>query len=93
MHLLLKNEIDVFKDYKIVLNFIATYLFLTWNNSSSSGLLRNIDVNEALSDLIKSNTLPSNMHNKLWKHIALSGLGKTQMPNYDVSRDFRIFPS
>ena len=75
IHLLFKNEIDSFKDHKTFLNFIATCLFLAWNDSSSYGLLRNIEVNETFSDLIKSNSLSSITHNKLWKEIVSSGLG------------------
>ena len=49
MHMLFKNELNEFKDCAMFLNFVATFLFLAQNDSSSSALLKNVGNNKTFS--------------------------------------------
>ena len=71
---LLKREIYEFNDHKMFVRFLATFLFLAWNDSSSASLLCDMDENETFSPLIIKNALSNTECNSLWKIIAKSGL-------------------
>ena len=53
IYIFLKREINYFQDHALYLRFVGTFSFLSFNDSSSSGLLKRMPSNEKFSSVVK----------------------------------------
>ena len=82
----------IFQDHAIFLRFIGTFLFLAFNDSSSSSLLKGMPSHEISSDITKTYSLPCHTYVASWREIAKSGVSQIMILNFDVSRDAGAYP-
>ena len=81
-----------FEDHAIFLRFLGTFLFLAFNASLSTSLLKEMKLNETFSNLIKTCAFLHQSCSEIWKKLAKTKISEIMTPNFDVSIDARTFP-